>query len=121
LPHGCEPFVLNDRSAASKQHQAGPRCSKSDPDCGPQRFGGGCLEGGGYRWGAERRPVFPVPIGGSCEADGDCSINLAEPTCRSCDSRFDIVLRTGCKVPRGAEWERTFCGCVEGRCDFFRQ
>jgi len=121
LPYGCEPFVLNDQPATSERQQAGPRCSASDSDCGPQRYGGDCLEGGGYVWGAERKPVFPFPVGGSCEADGDCSINLAERTCRACDSRFDRVRRLGCKVPRGAEWGHTFCGCVEGRCDFFRQ
>jgi hypothetical protein len=124
LPHGCQPFVANlgpAASAAGSPDASPPRCSPSDPDCGPQRFGGECLEGGGYVWGAGRKPVFPYPFGGPCESDGDCSIDVAEPTCRACDSRFSVVRRRGCKTPRGVEWDRTFCGCVEQHCDFFRQ
>ena len=124
LPRGCRPFETSIESAvvAGGSPSSSPaRCAPNDRDCGPQRFGAECLEGGGYVWGAERKPVYPFPVGGPCEADGDCSVNVVEPTCRACNSRFSVVHHRGCSTPRGAEWDRTFCGCVEHHCDFFRQ
>ena len=123
LPHGCRPFETSIGTAAAGGSPgfSPPRCAATDPDCGPQRFGGECLEGGGYVWEGDRKPVYPVPFDGPCEADGDCSLNVAAPTCVACNSRFSERRTRGCTTPRGVEWDRTFCGCVEHHCDFFRQ
>jgi hypothetical protein len=121
LPHGCAPFVAPAEAAPLAAAPPPPRCSPGDPDCGPQLFGGECLSVGGYQWGGPRNPMLPSPFGGACESDGDCSIDMAEPTCLACDSRLDRASRRGCRTPRGTEWDRAFCGCVEHHCDFFRQ
>jgi hypothetical protein len=123
LPRGCEPFIppTSPSASAAAAPASAPRCDPADPDCGPQLFGGECLSSGSYVWGGPRKPIYSSPFGGPCESDGDCSIDVAQPGCLACDSRFAHVSHRGCRTPRGAEWNRTFCGCVEHRCDFFRQ
>jgi hypothetical protein len=117
LPRGCKHAAPGIGTASV----ANARCSEEDPDCGPLVYDRtACLEEAGYVWDGPRRPVG-VPGGGECMHDGDC---VTTDECVSCQSRVRLGrerLVMGCGEPFGREWKRTYCGCVQQQCGFFRQ
>ena len=115
LPEGCKD-VAPGIGRASAAH---PRCAREDPDCGPLPYDGPvCLEESGYVSNGPRAPVG-APGGGECVHDGDCVLT---DECVRCESRLaGVQLILGCSTPVGREWRRTYCGCIEGQCGYFRQ
>lgn len=94
-----------------------PRCEASDPQCLPLPYcEGDICQGAPYRPGAGRYLV-PEAGGvseGSCQADGDCQKNG-----NSCISYTSYELY-GTAVFHGG-LQSAFCGCVQGRCNWFKQ
>lgn len=99
------------------------RCEPDDPACGPIVHGdeGTCAERHGYRRDALRKPVHPAGKEArmTCAHDGECRVG--------CENRCESVSRASamrmCTSAPGAapKGDPTFCGCVEGRCRWFRQ
>jgi hypothetical protein len=117
LPAGCKDVAPGIGSSSA----AHPRCAHEDPDCGPLSYDGpACLEETGYAWNGPRKPVHPAG-GGECGHDGDCVLTNER---ESCESRFRLDgerMFRGSGTRIGREWRRTYCGCIEGQCGYFRQ
>jgi hypothetical protein len=93
------------------------RCSRADPECGPQPGEPGCLGEKGHRFESHRRrkPVrtpsrFPE---NRCTHDGDCWIDGCGSLCRSRRERPTVAICVNVTL-------EAFCGCVEGSCEWFR-
>jgi hypothetical protein len=104
----------------------GPRCEAIDPGCGPlssrewewgpdvhRSSRGGCVAGRVRV--AEPNALTP---GAACAHDGECLVAGCGETCL----RWDQPLGPSSCEDRGRLEEPpvTYCGCVSGRCDWFR-
>jgi hypothetical protein len=107
-----------------------PRCSPDDPDCGPQLVRG---QETCFRRQAPRRPVYHRERAARelhhCTYDGECSYNGA--LCMRYGVEFhgpaDLFQDSPAPPdpwadPWGGRFPNpTWCGCVQGSCDFFAQ
>ncbi|HXU02494.1 MAG TPA: hypothetical protein VN903_16130, partial [Polyangia bacterium] len=103
----------------------GPRCEPTDPGCGPissrdwDRFEtappspAGCVAG-------RVRVAAPAEVtpGRACVHDGECSVAGCGATCVRWDQYPHEMWCDD--VGRLEEPPVTYCGCVSGRCDWFR-
>jgi hypothetical protein len=103
----------------------GPRCEVSDPRCGPLTWRdqnwmltapsrpAGCAAGR-----VRTAALNQVTPGLGCVQDGDCLIGACGEKCL----RWDQSLGSPMCPDRGRieEEEPSYCGCVSGRCDWFR-
>ena len=106
----------------------GPRCTPSDPDCGPLdgrqtgstpiRSEAGCVTG--------RAPLPDRPdpdaggrrSGGACGQDGDCVVAGCGPNCVPWNE--SDRLPSWCDDVERTDRAPEYCGCVERRCTWFR-
>ena len=112
-----------DLAAIANDLKPKPRCSATDPGCGPVPVGSSdqfC-----YRPSAERI-LLPAHRKGEaprsdskyrCSHDGECILNGCS---NACTSYLVGQIETECI---GYDWldDGAFCGCVQGECTFFRQ
>jgi hypothetical protein len=99
-----------------------PRCSATDPACGPQPVPGydRC-----YRPGAPRKPLRARASNrpAECKHDGECTLG---PCGLSCISYRHLVpygdgkFLSNC-MAHGPDRDDVLCGCVSGRCALFTQ
>ena len=92
----------------------GPRCGADDPACGPQPYWDACPE----RPDPHPRATRHVVQGGSgaCARDGECIIGGCGNQCVSTNE----IPRVGTCELRG-NLGHALCGCVAGRCAWFRE
>lgn len=93
-----------------------PRCSATDPSCGPEPLRTGC-----YRPAAKRTVVLQLSRERSndCLHDGECAIVGCGNTCAPY-TYYGLV--TECLEPHElGENPDALCGCVDGHCAFFTQ
>lgn len=108
--------------------RVGPRCAPSDPACGPlderQPVGPGVASQPGCE--AVRRPVGQFPISapswrvsrGACTHDGECVIDSCGSRCAPWNA--ERGRSTACDDSGHADKEPAYCGCIDGRCSWFR-
>jgi hypothetical protein len=109
-----------------QRFQKASRCAPTDPDCGPQLVGDGCLDKIHYDWAGSREPLFPeVPEpGDECAHDGDCFIEKSECQwiCRGWRSFVPVwEAGGGCGEFSSRHWDSAICGCHNGRCALLYQ
>jgi len=100
--------------------RVGPRCEPNDPACGPlddrEPAGPGVASQPGCA--AERSPIDGRVSMGACAHDGECVIDSCESRCAPWNAESG-GMRT-CDDREHAEKEHAYCGCVSGRCAWFR-
>ena len=103
----------------------GPRCEATDPKCGPVSSRDwdrpdapphnqtGCVAGR-----ARLAAPHEVTPGLACTHDGECLVGACGATCLRWDQPLGPM---SCEEPGDIEDQPvTYCGCVAGRCDWFR-
>lgn len=93
---------------------AGPRCREESPFCLPEEYEGCAATT--YRAGATRHPYDLGHAGGECRHDGECIQAGCGNDCVA------WTLGGGAGTCEGYTLDHpVYCGCVEGRCQWFAQ
>ena len=108
--------------------RVGPRCEPTDPVCGPlddsYPAGPGVRSEPGCE--AERWPIDGGPLTsssgrisvGACAHDGECVIDNCESRCAPWNMETGGM--STCDDQQHHDKESAYCGCVSGRCAWFR-